>query len=86
MLHLSWTAKGKPYFTATLGGYMKRLPFLKVLVKVLFQYHLPIKSYGDFNVTDLTYINNHQPHFYGILSIMALAMFSAGDSLSLIHI
>ena len=33
---------------------MKRLPFLKVLVKVSFQYHLPIQSYGDFNVTDLT--------------------------------
>ena len=33
---------------------MKRLPFLKVLVKVSFQYHLPIKGYGDFNVTDLT--------------------------------
>ena len=31
--------------------------FLNVLVKVSFQYHLPIKSYGsygDFNVTDLT--------------------------------
>ena len=44
----------KKVFQCTLGGYMKRLPFLEVLVKVSFQYHLPIKSYGDFNVTDLT--------------------------------
>ena len=44
----------KTNFSAILGGYMKRLPFLEVLVKVSFQYHLPIKSYGDFNVTDLT--------------------------------
>ena len=42
------------YYDATLGGYIKCLPFLKVLVKVSFQYHLPIKSYGVFNVTDLT--------------------------------
>ena len=57
MLHLSWNAKGKPersHFNATLRGHIKCLPFLKVLVKVWFQYHLPIKSYGDFNITDLT--------------------------------
>ena len=33
----------KRHYNATLGGYMKRPPFLKVLVKVSFQYHLPIK-------------------------------------------